>query len=140
MAKDNGSAWKIQLHDQKGRKLGVSCKLASNNASAAAKQVSSAKFSFGKLKLNKTRGTARLTVKVPDAGRLKLKKSEQVQGVDRNPNKAGKAKLVVRPKGKAAKRLSTKGKAKVRAEVSYRPSGASCSRTKTQKVTLQKRS
>jgi hypothetical protein len=99
-------------------------------------------FSFGKVKRNKEKGTARLAVKVPGPGAVKLAKTESVKRAKKRAEAKGKAKLSVRPKGKAKQKLAAKGKAKVKAEVTYTPQGGNptiVGNTDTKTVKLIKR-
>ena len=81
-------------------------------------------FKLGKLKKNKKKGTAKLTVTLPQpsAGTLVLsgkglkKQTKAVTG-------QASIKLSVATKGGAAKSLRKKGKKKVKLEVSYTPTG-----------------
>jgi len=81
----------------------------------------SAEFSFGRVKKNKRRGTAKLTVIVPGPGDVELAKTGKVKGADRRAEAAGEVRLPIKPRGKAKKGLRTRGKAKVTAEVTYTP-------------------
>jgi hypothetical protein len=97
-------------------------------------------FSFGKVKKNKKKGTAKLTLKVPGPGELELAKTKKVRGDDDSADEAGKEKLSIKPKGKAKKRLNNKGKAKVKASVTYTPSPTGGSpNTEDKKIKLVKR-
>jgi sugar lactone lactonase YvrE len=80
-------------------------------------------FSFGKVKRNERKGTAKLTVKVSGPGELELAKTKKVKPDDESAEDAGKEKLAIKPRGKAKKKLNAKGKAKVKAEVTYTPTG-----------------
>jgi hypothetical protein len=95
-------------------------------------------FSFGKVKKNKRKGTAKLTVNVPGAGELKLAKTKKVKADDESPEDAGKEKLAIKPKGKAKRKLNDKGRAKVNAEVTYTPDGGEPN-TQSKKVKLAKK-
>jgi hypothetical protein len=95
-------------------------------------------FSFGKVKKNKRRGTAKLTVKVPGAGQLDLAKTKKVKADDESAEDAGNEKLSIKPKGKAKKKLNDKGKAKVKANVTYTPDGGTPN-TEDKKIKLKKR-
>ncbi len=95
-------------------------------------------FSFGKVKKNKRRGTAKLTVNVPGAGELDLAKTKKVKADDESAEDAGKEKLAIKPKGKAKKKLNDKGKAKVTAEVTFTPDGGTPN-TEDKKIKLVKR-
>jgi tripartite motif-containing protein 71 len=79
-------------------------------------------FSFGKLKLNTKKGTAKLTVELPGPGELVLagkgvkSQGKQVAGV-------GDTKLSIKAKGKASKKLTKKGKVKLTLAVTFTPTG-----------------
>ena len=104
-------------------------------------------FSFGKLKRNKKRGTAKLPVEVPGPGEVELAKTKKVKP-DTEQLKAAaaataqeggiEAKLTIKPKGKAKKKLNRKGKAKVKAKVTYTPDGGEPN-TQSKRVGLKKR-
>lgn len=93
-------------------------------------------FSFGKLKRNRKKGTAKLTVNVPGAGDLKLAKSKQVKGDRERADSEGSVRLRVKAKGKTAEKLEDEGKAKVKAKVTYSPDGGD-PRTKSKRVKLK---
>jgi len=95
-------------------------------------------FSFGKVKKNKRKGTAKLTVNVPGGGELELAKTKKVKADEESPEAAGKEKLSIKPKGKAKKKLNSKGKAKVKANVTYTPDGGTPN-TEDKKIKLVKR-
>jgi hypothetical protein len=95
-------------------------------------------FRFGKVKRNKKRGTAKLTVIVPGPGQLELAKNRKVKPKGKRADSAGRTKLPIKPKRKAKKRLKRKGKAKVRAKVTYTPDGG-VANTKSKRVKLKKR-
>jgi hypothetical protein len=81
-------------------------------------------------------------VTVPGPGALKLAKTKQVKGANKRANGQGTAKLPVRPKGKTKKKLNRKGRAKVKAEVTYDPTGDDpniVANTDTKTVKLRKR-
>jgi hypothetical protein len=95
-------------------------------------------FGFGKVKKNKRKGTAKLTIKVPGAGELDLAKTKTVKTDDESAEDAGKEKLSIKPRGKAKKKLNSKGKAKVKANVTFTPTGGSPN-TEDKKIKLVKR-
>ena len=95
-------------------------------------------FRFGGVKVNKKRGSAKLTVKVPGPGELKLAKTGSVKGKHKRAKESGNEKLSVKAKGKAKKKLNQKGKAKVKAKVTYIPDGGEPN-TKSKKIKLMKR-
>ncbi len=77
-------------------------------------------FTLGKPKLNKKKGTAKLPVEVPGAGKLKLSGKSLVND-SAKPKKASTVKLLVKPKGKLKKKLKKRGKAKVKVTVAFTP-------------------
>ena len=89
-------------------------------------------------KRNKNRGTAKLTVKVPYSGELKLKKTGNVKLQKKRAEQARKLRLLVKPRGKALKRLNNTGKANVTAKVRFAPD-CGRPRTKSKKIGLVKR-
>ena len=95
-------------------------------------------FSFGKVKKNKRKGTAKLTVNVPGVGELDLAKTKKVKADDESAEDAGKENLLIKSKGKAKKKLNKKGKAKVKAEVTFTPDGGEPN-TQSKKIKLKKR-
>jgi hypothetical protein len=91
-------------------------------------------FSFGKVKRNKDRGTAILTVAVPGPGALVLtgnglvkQRPSGASGVARAVAKvvsaAGEVKLRIKSKGKKKRKLIRTGKVKVKANVTFTPTG-----------------
>ena len=85
-------------------------------------------FSFGKLKRNKKKGTAKLVVTVPGPGQIELegKTVKPQRGTDPRAKPvaaAGDVTLQIKPKGKARKKLKKKGKAKVKVTVTFTPTG-----------------
>jgi Tol biopolymer transport system component len=93
-------------------------------------------FRFGKVKRNKKKGTAKLTVKVPGPGKLQLAKSKKVKGATKRPKKKGKVTLKIKPTGKTKEKLAEKGKAKVTAKVTFTPTGGD-PKTKRKTVKLK---
>ena len=91
-------------------------------------------FSFVRLKKNKRRGTAKLTVNLPFAGDLQLAKNRKVKGKGID-YAMGEVKLSIKPRRKTKQKLNEKGKAKVKAEVIYTPDvGDPNARTKPVKL------
>jgi 6-phosphogluconolactonase (cycloisomerase 2 family) len=103
-------------------------------------------FEFGKVKKNKKKGTAKLTVLVPGPGELDLAKTKKIKGDEEGVEAAAasttqpdtKAKLKIKPRRKAKKKLNRRGKAKVKAEVTYTPTGGDPN-IKSRKVKLKKK-
>jgi Divergent InlB B-repeat domain len=79
-------------------------------------------FNNGKVKRNKKKGTATLTVNVGAPGQV-LVSSKKTKERSKSANAAGNVKLPIIPKGKALKALKKKGKAKVQVKVAYTPTG-----------------
>lgn len=79
-------------------------------------------FGFGQLKRNKRRGTASLAIAVPGPGRLTLSGKGLVE---KHVTLRGSetVRLTVKAKGKAAKKLRTNGKLKVRVAIAFVPTG-----------------
>jgi hypothetical protein len=101
-------------------------------------------FSFGKLKRNKKKGTAKLPVTVPGAGNLTLTGKGVVNqrsasaSASRAVSAAGAVKLLVKSKGKKKRTLDRTGTVKVKAKVTYTPTGGDPN-TKSKRVKLIKR-
>jgi hypothetical protein len=85
-------------------------------------QVRCADFTVGKPKVNAKKGTAKLPVNVDGPGLLKLS-GKSIAAQLKQSSKAGTVKLLVKPKGKARKKLKQHGKLKVRATVTFTPTG-----------------
>lgn len=85
-------------------------------------QVNQAKVGI-KAKLNKAKGTARLTLKIPAAGSLTIS-GKGIVKVQRKVTGPKTVKVTIRAKGKAKKKLLATGKAKVTAKIKYQPTGA----------------
>ncbi len=101
-------------------------------------------FSFGKLKLNKRKGIATLTVDVPGPGAVVLSGNGLVKQrpaaeaiASKAVGAAGKMKLLVKPKGKKKRKLSETGKVKVKAKVTYTPIGGAPN-TESKRIKLKK--
>ncbi|MDQ2629626.1 MAG: hypothetical protein M3Y75_01435 [Actinomycetota bacterium] len=94
------------------------------------------KFSFGKVKLNKAKGTATLTVSVPGPGALVLA-GKGVKKAAKAVAAAGKATLPVKATAKALKKLNDSGAVSLKAKVTFTPSGGSA-RTESKSLTLKK--
>ncbi len=105
-------------------------------------------FSFGKLKRNKKKGTAKLTVKLPHPGELDLggkgvkRQRPGAAGAGRASAKpvteGGAVKLLIKPKGGKKKKLKKHGKVKVKVKVTYTPTGGTTS-SQTKPVKLKKK-
>lgn len=101
-------------------------------------KVTKQKISLGGAKLNKTKGIATLSVKIPGAGTLTAS-GNGIAKVKKSAKKAKKAKtlkLTIRAKGKAKTQLAEEGTAKVSVKVTFKPTSGT-SVTKTKKITLK---
>lgn len=113
---------------------GVACSLTMD----APKAVSANFVSFGtakKVKKNKKKGTAVLSFGVGGPGNAVLS-GKKVKRQSRGAKAAGRVKLPIVAKGKALKALKANGKAKVKVQVTFTPTGGSPA-TFTKKVTLR---
>jgi hypothetical protein len=93
------------------------------------------KFTLGKLKLNKKKGTATLSVTLPDAGQFTLS-GKGIKKVTRGAKGAVTLKLPVKPVGKAKKALLANGKLKVNLKLKFVPTGGTAAQ-KSKKATLK---
>jgi hypothetical protein len=87
-------------------------------------------FSLGKVKKNKNKGTALLTVDVPGPGKLELsgagvKPQRSLGGarISKEVDKAGPVTLKIKAKGKKKAKLADRGKVKVKANITFTPTG-----------------
>ena len=97
--------------------------------------VPSNRFRFGKVKLNKKKGTATVAVIVPGAGVVRLVGSKKVKKATKTAKRAGTVKLLLKAKGKALRSLKSNGKVKVQAKFTFAPTGGTpASRTKVVKL------
>lgn len=102
-------------------------------------KVTKAKLSLGGAKLNKTKGIATLSVKIPGAGTVTAtgKGIAKVKKPAKKAKKPKTLKLTIKAKGKAKQQLAEEGTAKVTAKITFKPlSGTPV--TKTKKITLKR--
>jgi len=99
-------------------------------------QVTKPKIKFGKVKLNKAQGTAILFVTVPAAGTVTAYGKGLVK-TKRSSKGPKTLKVPIKPKGKTKALLGAVGKAKVKAKVAFKPSGAAVV-TGSKRITLRK--
>jgi YVTN family beta-propeller protein len=91
-------------------------------------------FTFGKLTRNLRKGTAKLRVKVPAAGKLQLR-GNKARAIMHSAKKAGTVILTIRPKRKLNKALKKSHQARVHIRVTFSPTGgAPRTRSKTLKL------
>jgi hypothetical protein len=94
-------------------------------------------FTIGKLKRNRRKGTATLTVTIPEPGTL-VSSGKGVKKATLRSAKGGALKVPIKAVGKSLRRLKEKGKLKLRLKIAYSPVGGDTS-TQRHKVTLQKK-
>ena len=101
---------------------------------------------FGKVKLNRKKGTATLPVTVPGSGTLSIGGKGLVKkrpalaraaAIARQITEAGTYKLTVKPKGKSKRKLFALGKLKVKAVVTFKPTSGDAVHD-TKKIKLKK--
>jgi hypothetical protein len=80
-------------------------------------------FKLGKLKLNRKKGTALISISVPGPGVLGIAPSKRVKAAKTTAKLAGVVKLLVKAKGKSLRALHRTGSAKVRVVLDYTPTG-----------------
>ncbi len=90
-----------------------------------------------KVKRNRGKGTAKLTVSVPGPGKLSLV-GKGLKRVQKGATQA-QVRLLARPTGALKRKLAAKGKAKTKARVSFRPKLSTDSKTKAKRLSLRKR-
>ncbi len=93
-------------------------------------------FTFGKLRLNKKKGKARLPVRVPGAGTLILR-GGKVAARELNLTGARRVVFTIKVRKKALRRLRKTGRLKVKLTFSFTPTGGT-TLTKAKKITLRK--
>jgi hypothetical protein len=94
-------------------------------------------FTLGKVKKNKRKGTAKLTVNVTAPGTLDLA-GKGIKPASKEALAAGKVKLTIKAKGNKKAKLNDKGKTQVKPEVTYTPTGGTPN-TEDKKIKLVKR-
>jgi hypothetical protein len=93
--------------------------LSGANGRAATATVKAADFTFGQVKKNKRKGTARLYVNVPAPGDLALEGTGRSKSDTERANSQGSVFLKVKPNAKGKRKLRHKGKLPVNAVVTY---------------------
>ena len=100
-------------------------------------------FALGKVQRNRRKGTATLTVNVPNAGELALSgngvrraRADGALAAKTVPT-AGNVILPIRARGKKKRKLNETGKVTVRPRFTYIPTGGD-PRTKSRRLTLKK--
>lgn len=101
----------------------VSMTVASTEPPSVTISTPSSDFRVGRLSLNKRRGSAVLAVRLPGPGKLSLQGKGLVKR-QRSLRRAGTVKLAVKAKGSTARRLVRRGTVKLKARLTYTPTGA----------------
>jgi hypothetical protein len=105
-------------------------------ASGVAKvKVTKPKIKLGRVKLNKAKGTATLSVKVPGAGTLTVTGKGLVKA-KKKAKKAKKLKITVKTKGATKSQLEQLGTLKVKAKLTFKPTSGIAAK-KTKSITLK---
>jgi hypothetical protein len=90
-----------------------------------------------KVKPNRTKGTAKLSVGVPSAGTLTVS-GKGIVKVQRKSTGPKTLKVTIKAKGKAKAKLGKTGKAKVKAKIVFKPTNGAAV-TKTKSIALKKK-
>lgn len=151
-AESSGTTQRVQRFGEAGTLLPTSCPAVepsgpstptssgsstSSATKAAPMSIPSNLIKLGKLKLNRKKGTATLAVTVPGPGKLVLS-GKGLKKVTKAAKKAGLVSLLVKAVGKAQKSLAKVGKAKLKAKVTFTPTGGTAA-SKTKSLTLKKK-
>ena len=117
------------------------CTVTAHNAAGNASQTSEAlpvsgpPFKIGKLKLNKRKGTGKLSVKLPGPGKVAVSAGGKLKAVTKRAVGPGSVALKLKPAGKAKRKLARKGRVKLNLTVKFTPTNGSANK-KRHKVTL----
>jgi hypothetical protein len=99
-------------------------------------KVTKPKIKLGGVKLNKAKGTATLSVKVPSAGTLTVSGRGLVKA-KKKAKKAKTVKITIKPKGKVKSLLAEEGRARVKAKIAFKPASGIAA-VKSKSITLKK--
>jgi hypothetical protein len=110
---------------------------------AATQRSCSNSFTLGSITRNKKKGTATLTVELPNAGDLSasgrgVKVFTAPQALSSKSVGAGQTQLLIKANGKKKRKLNETGKVKLNVAVTYTPTGGAPS-SQSVKVKLKKR-
>jgi hypothetical protein len=98
-------------------------------------KVTKPKIKLGGVKLNKAKGTATLSVKVPAAGTLTAS-GKGIVKAKKKAKKAKRLKVTIKPKGKTKSLLAEEGKARVKAKIVFKPTSG-IAVVKSKSITLK---
>jgi len=88
---------------------------------------------------NKRHGRGSLAVKASGSGRVYVTNSRQIRTTKTKVSANGKGRLMIKAKGKAARKLNRNGRVRASFKVTFRPSDGCRTVMKTKRVTLVKR-
>ena len=94
-------------------------------------------FTIGKLRKNRKRGTATLSVTIPEPGTI-VASGKGIRKATARAAKAGVVKVLLKASGKGLKKLNKNGKLKTKLKVAYTPDGGDLN-VKRLKMVLSKR-
>lgn len=94
-------------------------------------------FTIGKLKRNRKKGTATLTIAIPEPGAI-VTSAKGIKKATVRAAKGGTVKVPLKAVGKSLKRLTAKGRLKAKLKIAYSPVGGDTS-TQQHRITLQKK-
>jgi hypothetical protein len=94
-------------------------------------------FTIGKLKRNRRKGTATLTIAIPEPGTI-VASGKGIRKATVRAAKGGSVKVPLKAVGGSLKRLKAKGRLKAKLRIAYSPVGGDTS-TQHHRVTLQKK-
>jgi hypothetical protein len=95
-------------------------------------------FSFGKVKLDKRNGTAKLQVTFPGPGKLVLS-GKKIKKAERGVTREGSLYVTIVPKGKLAHKLMRTGTGRASVRVAFTPTGGSTNTETTSLKLVRKR-
>lgn len=138
-----GDSWLVRSGNLGDGESGDFSPAPAARVNVAALFVYSNSFSLGGVERNKKKGTATLTVDVPNPGELSLSgKGVKAQRAGAVASKAvavaGTVKLLVKAKGRKKRKLNESGKVTVKPKITYIPTGGDPS-TQSRKLKLKKR-
>ena len=88
-------------------------------------------FTIGKLKRNRKKGTATLTIAIPEPGTI-VASGKGIKKATVRAAKGGSVKVPLKAVGKSLKRLKAKGKLKAKLKIAYSPVGGDTSTQQSQ--------
>jgi hypothetical protein len=139
-----GDSWLVRSGNLADGESGDFSSFPGARVNVSAAFVYSNSFSLGGVERNKKKGTASLTVDVPNPGELALSgkgvKTQRAGGAvaSKAVAAAGTVRLLIKAKGRKKRKLNETGKVKVKPKITYTPTGGDPS-TQSRGLTLKKR-